>query len=522
MNAHERALELAAARVDFAPTTSEREFLHSHLDTCTPCRGDADGVAEDARRLVARPVHRLAPERVAAMRLSLERPRRGMSPAMVLVAAALLLVAGIATAAVGAGIVRRLDESRLAVLPGPSVAVVSPGPSAGPAESPFVPKAWTMTDAGTLAPGLPFAPATVAGSDGAWVAVGGQSCVEAGDGIYDCAALVGRSNDGRAWDSAVVSVPIATGYFPPSSGPLAGMDDVAAGPDGFVAVGFGSVAGDRGVHGMVWWSADGMAWEAVQLGAGARPSAVLRAPDRWLIGGVIYGNLAGATLADAKGPIGAIWSSVDGRAWTLIEDAATFDIGGYVDTMEDPASGGIQGFARNGTMIVAGGQVCADTGRPCAAAVWTSPDGVSWGRVSQLPVGDWISDVVSANGTFVAVAERCVDSACKAVVFRSDDGRTWSEVPMDLPETARIGSTGTTIVLVSGDYRTLDVRASADGAAWTSLGSVTAPERVNWGAPILVARSDGVIDVLIRFDPLDPQESEADVYTTTWTIAPAP
>jgi hypothetical protein len=518
VNAHDRALELAVARVDFSLTESEREVLHRHLDACAQCRGDAEGVAQDARRLTSRPVHRLAPERSAAMRLSLERPRRGMSPAMVFAAAALLLVAGIATAAVGAEIVRRMEEPRLAVLPVPSVAIVSPAPSAGPAESPVVPSAWTMTDAGTLTPGLPFVPAAVASSDLGWIAIGGGSCVKTAVrdeiSMYACASAVARSADGRTW-TASGTLPYATNYVGPSSGPEAGIVDVAAGPEGFVAVGYTRDGGAKPVmtipDGAGWWSLDGVTWERILLGAGARPSVVFRAPDRWLIGGVIYRD---------SGPIGAIWTSSDGRNWTLLEDAAPFDVGGYVDTGEDPASGGIRAFAWNGSTIVAGGQVCADTGRPCVAAAWTSADGATWERVSQLPAGYWISDIVSVNGIFVAVAERCVDSGCKAVVIRSDDGRTWTEVSMDLPETARISSTGTTIVLVTGDYRTLDVRASADGAAWTSLGSVSAPERVNWGAPILVARPDGVIDLLIRFDPLDPQESEADVYTATWTIAP--
>jgi hypothetical protein len=81
-------------------------------------------------------------------------------------------------------------------------------------------------------------------------------------------------------------------------------------------------------------------------------------------------------------------------------------------------------------------------------------------------------------------------------------------------------ATDDTIVLVSGEYRSLDVRASADGVAWAHLGSVAAPERVNWGAPHLIARPDGGIDLLIRFDPVDPQESEADVWTALWEIAP--
>jgi hypothetical protein len=437
------------------------------------------------------------------MRLSLERPRRGMSPAMVLVAAALLLLLGIATATVGAEIVRRLEDPRLAVVPVPSGA---PSPDA----TAVVPETWTLYSVGATS-GIPFPATAVAGAEGNWVAVGGMSCVPVDELTYNCEAVIARSGDGRTWESVMPGVPIASRYSPPSSGPSAGMSDVAAGPDGFVAVGFGSVAGGRSVEGTAWWSADGVTWEAVGLGDGARPTAAFRAPDRWLIGGVVYGD---------ERPVAAIWTSVDGRTWTLIEDAATFDVGGYVDTMEDPASGGIRAFAWNGPTLVAGGQVCAEGGRPCAAAAWTSSDGTAWERVSQVPAADRISEVVSANGPFVAVAERCVDSACKAVVFRSEDGRAWSEVPMDLPETAQIGSNGKTIVLVTGEYRSLDVRASADGVAWTVLGSVAAPERVNWGSPVLVIRPEdvGAIDLLIRSDPVDLQESEADVWTALWEI----
>ena len=269
MNAHDRALELAVARVDFSLTESEREALHRHLDACAQCRDDAEGVAEDARRLTSRPVHRLAPERSAAMRLSLERPRRRMSPAMVLVAAALLLVLGIATAAVGAEIVRRLEEPRLAVLPVPSVAIVSPAPSAGPAASPFVPTAWSLTDAGTLAPGLSFAPAAVASSELGWIAIGGRNCVKTGIrdeiSMYACASAAARSADGRAW-TASGTVPYATNYAGPTSGPEAGIVGVAAGPEGFVAVGFARDGKAQPVmaipDGAAWWSADGATWES--------------------------------------------------------------------------------------------------------------------------------------------------------------------------------------------------------------------------------------------------------------------
>jgi hypothetical protein len=427
---------------------------------------------------------------------------------MVLVAAALLLLLGIATAAVGAEIVRRLEEPRLAVLPAPSAVA-----SALPTGVSPVAAAWEMHEVGST-PGIPFQAAAVASSGLGWIAIGDRSCVKTGEWTYDCAAAVARSDDGRAW-SASGTLPYATNYVGPTSGPEAGIVGVAAGPEGFVAVGFARDGGAEPVmaipDGATWWSPDGVTWERSLLGDGARPSVVFRTPDRWLIGGVVYRD---------SGPIGAIWTSTDGRTWTLLEDAATFDVGGYVDTAEDPGSGQIESIAWNGATLVAGGQVCADSGLPCVAAAWTSADGAGWERVSPLPAAGGMGNVVSANGTFVAIAHRCTGNTCVALVFRSEDGRSWSEVPMDLPATAQIGSNGKTIVLVTGDYRSRDVLASADGAAWVNLGSVSAPEQANWGSPVLVIRPEdvGVIDLLIRSDPVDPQESEADVWTALWEI----
>jgi hypothetical protein len=511
MTAHDHALMLGVTAIDARLDAPDRDELDRHLAACPACRLEIDEIATDARRLRSLPVLRMSPGRAADVRASLEQPGRRLSPAMLLAAAALLLLATIAAAVVGAQVVRMLDESRLAVddvLP----SVTAPAPTA-PASAP---SSWSLAGPAATTD-WPFA--AVTRSADRWLAIGGPACTAAGEWAFNCTVPVATSEDGRSWTGSAAWIPLTQGYVPPMSGPLAGVVGLAGGPGGYVAAGFDPIAGRAGVRGVAWWSADGGAWERIDLGDGARPSAVFRAADRWLIGGVVY---RGIDLATGR-PLGAIWTSTDGRSWTRIEDGAVFDVGGYVDTMEDPASGGIRAFAWNGTTILAVGEVCAADGRPCRAAAWLSPDGASWERAAELPAGDAVETAVGVNGTFVAAARRCpVSGDCSTVVLRSGDGRTWEAIPGELRARPVLVATSGTAVLVTGEFRTLDVRATGDGRTWQSLGTVSAPERVNWDGPKLVDRGDGRIELLVRFDPVDAAESEADAYTLAWEIAPAP
>jgi hypothetical protein len=430
---------------------------------------------------------------------------------MVFVTAALLLLLGIAAAAVGAEVVRRLETSRLAVLPVPSgLLAPDPVPSA-----PAMPGAgaWELASLGELA-GLDFAPTAMARSDRGWVAVGPGDCRDAGAGqAYDCMLLVAVSPDGLRWERVAGTTPLILGWVPPSSGPVAGMSDVAAGADGYVAVGFGS--GDlgpgnagRGVEGTAWWSPDGRTWEAQRLGAGARPATVFRAGDRWLIGGVVYRD---------AGPVGAIWTSTDGHTWTLVDDPVTLGVGGYVDTGEDPASGGVGSFAASGGVIVAGGQVCAEGGRPCTAAAWRSADGLAWERVGALPAGEWVTGLEATGSGFVAAVAVCGDGSqpCSTLLLRSPDGRAWEPGPVTLPERVGLAAVDGTFVMVAGEYGDLAVGVSTDGAAWTDLGPVAVSSQVSWGNPVLVARGNGGVMLVARSNVGE------DGPLMAWEIAPA-
>ena len=468
MNAHERALELGAARFDFALTPGETDTLERHLATCLQCRWDVDGMADDDRRIGSRPMAWMSPSRSAVLRSTLEAPGRAMSPAMVLVAAAVLVALAIAAAAVGSVIVQRIEDSRLAIEPAPSSslpAVVPPSPT---------PRAWALAEAGQPDPGLVQGPVAVARNDSTWVAVGGSSCVKrTASTMFDCVVPFATSVDGSSW-AASGSVPVAIGYAVASSGPEPGIVDLAAGPDGFVAVGMARDPGRKdalgALRGVAWRSADGVTWERVVLDDGARPSAVVHAPDGWLIGGVVYRE---------AGPVGAMWTSTDGRAWTLDDDAAVLDVGGYVDTGEDPSSGGIRAFAFNGPVLVAGGEVCEPTGTPCRPTTWASTDGgATWERSEPLPAGDWLEDLVTANGAFVAVARTCdAIGSCRPVMLRSSDGRSWAEVPTALPEMQALAANDELVIGIVGAERSLAVWASADGSTWESLALSTAPIR---------------------------------------------
>lgn len=203
---HRRALDLAAAAVDFRLDVSESEELGAHLDACAECRRSAGALRADAaglRRLsVPLPSRRVDDAVFGAIAAPVMRPQR----VLVLVAATLLLVALLGIAAAGAVILHPWDRVPADVVPTApavpplSVIVVGPGPIASPTaptDSLPIPRPGTLpVKAGTvqLAPGpggdvyvlvtsVPTGDATIAlyGADGTvrdgWpVTVPGWTC----------------------------------------------------------------------------------------------------------------------------------------------------------------------------------------------------------------------------------------------------------------------------------------------------------------------------------------------------------
>ena len=179
---HGRALELAAAAIDFSLTAAEAGELEAHLAACPACARRAAALRADASRL-GRPLTLLPSRRVddavyAAIVRQPARPQR----LMLVAAAALLLVSLLGAVAVGAYLLRTRQTLPTTVVPSPTapVALVSPAPSASPA---VVGETWETlaipaSDVGSGWIGLMKA---VTVTESGFVAVGGPECVPQND-----------------------------------------------------------------------------------------------------------------------------------------------------------------------------------------------------------------------------------------------------------------------------------------------------------------------------------------------------
>src|SRR6476661_5748216 len=142
---HERFLELAATSIDFPLPPAESTELEQHLASCTECRRTVQAMREDARAIAASPVRVMARDRseaVLAGALSRRRPTANLRLALL---AAVLALGAIGGLSIGAQVVRNLLDSRVVVVPTPTIPVVAE-PSLEPTQTPTTspaPFAWS-------------------------------------------------------------------------------------------------------------------------------------------------------------------------------------------------------------------------------------------------------------------------------------------------------------------------------------------------------------------------------------------
>ena len=314
----------------------------------------------------------------------------------------------------------------------------TPSPAATPAATPaFGPPGDTWLDARV--------PAKVSGRPAARIeatTTWGKGFVAVGRGcFYDkrqrCEAIVWTSTNGRVWTRAPGQKALDPGFVIPQSGPEVGMFDVATGTPGIVAIGY-SARPD--MQATAWFSADGRTWKRRLIGVpyASRVNAVTWTGRRFVIVGEDRSNLRSwRDVATAKARA-AVWTSLDGLTWTRVKHTKALNAGGFIDTMEDPFTGGMSDVVAGPHGLVAVGSACRTASKQCTAAAWTSRDGLSWKRVSDLPAVLGVAEAVavadtSAGSTFVAVGRRsCAETVlaelpdCTALVLTSPDALTWS------------------------------------------------------------------------------------------------
>jgi hypothetical protein len=266
------------------------------------------------------------------------------------------------------------------------------------------------------------------------------------------------------------------------------INDLASNGSVLVAVGDATSNADNMMRdGLVWISSDGQTWERVSdpddLEFGGKTlNAVVAGGPGFVMGG-------GSVDSEERGPFHpALWTSVDGRDWMRVpNNPALFGDGGSIyDLLVRP------------TEILAVGLVCYPD-QPCASAVWSSPDGLTWRR-------DWVDEAVYAEGHYAApnaIAENehglvmigvevtdpaTLDSI--PAVWTSEDGLAWERLsPQPDAFTLEGGSLimwdlaagPGGLVAVGHDGTNGVVWLSVDGSTWERL--PIAPE-VFGGAPM--------------------------------------
>ena len=139
MTSHSPFLELAAAAIDFRLSPSEHRDLEHHLAGCHACARTIAAIRGDATAMAHLPPVVLPERRGLEILDSVLHPAAARHTVRLVLIAALLTLLVLASLAVGAELVRRADENRLAVVPvltpsalpdaSASAEIALPGPS---------------------------------------------------------------------------------------------------------------------------------------------------------------------------------------------------------------------------------------------------------------------------------------------------------------------------------------------------------------------------------------------------------
>ena len=251
------------------------------------------------------------------------------------------------------------------------------------------------------------------------VTAGGPGLVAVGVEVrFDDDAAVWTSNDGMRWSRVRDDVQALGGEG------FQFMSSVTVGGPGLVAVGADGPGDDQDAA--VWISREGIIWERVRHDEAVFGGDGFQIMSSVTVGGpgLVAVGFEVETDADA-----AVWTSLDGITWTRVDHDETI----FSDSHMTSVTAG-------GPGVVAVGW---DTSDDRDAVVWTSPDGIVWSRVPHDVaifggVGNQEMESVAVVGTgLVAVGSddsvglRSSGNDLDAAVWVSPDGITWSRFGHD-------------------------------------------------------------------------------------------
>ena len=204
----------------------------------------------------------------------------------------------------------------------------------------------------------------------------------------------------------------------PSASPLAAFTWTQVDPDPASDAGPEVVVGWNGGllgvgSGLAWSSPDGVTWTSAVLPDGG---------DGGTADIVVHGGRAIA--AGSAGSMARVRSTTDGSTWTSCLDPDFAPGDGYTGSSVGRVAVGPGG-------VIIGGLEWSEAGQH--PVIWTSEDGTDWSRTASLASTGGIRAVASDGAGWVAVGVASVpaNDLTKAAFWRSQDGRSWTELADD-------------------------------------------------------------------------------------------
>jgi hypothetical protein len=222
---------------------------------------------------------------------------------------------------------------------------------------------------------------------------------------------------------------------------------------------------------------------------------------------VATGSVGAGANGDPSLNWGVVWTSSDGRSWTLSDHLAAFE------------HASLTGLVTDGTRLVAVGTYAAPIPNELGVsvpAVWVSSDGRTWVRAGD-PAPSFVT--VGPHGFIGAVTKQPSSSPGTSAQFvASTDGLTWTKVSGNFEADLRglaAAPDGTAMAVgaVPGAPRT-DGSGTVDMVVWRSTNGTTwtGPETIAHDVRPVAVTSDGHgFFAVVRLSGLLPSGSISDV-----------